>query len=77
MKWQPIEMAPKGEWVERPGPKGSTIRVHMPVRIIALMSNGAWTVSHWMADAERWCMFTKECPPEAWCMPPEPPEPTP
>ena len=74
MEWKPIDTAPKGEWVERPAGKGGTTKSHVPKRLIALMSNGDWTVSYWIEHAQRWNMFTKDSPPVAWCLPPAPPE---
>ena len=71
MTWQDMDTAPKGEWVEQPAGKDGTRMVHVPKRIIALMSNGDWTVSYWVPKDERWCMFTKGTPPVAWCLPPE------
>jgi len=71
MTWQDMATAPKGEWVERQAGKDGMRKVHIPKRIIALMSNGDWTVSYWIPDADRWNMFTKASPPRAWCLPPE------
>jgi hypothetical protein len=70
--WQPIEAAPRGEWVERQTGKG-VARVHVPERIIALMSDGSWTVSYWIEKDQRWNMFTKDAPPLGWFQPPPPP----
>jgi len=70
MEWnKDMDAAPRGEWVERKGPKDSTVKVHVPVRIIALMSTGEWTPSYWVEKSQRWCMFTKDSPPVAWMVP--------
>ena len=67
--WKSMDTAPKGEWVERQTGKG-VAQVHVPKRIIALMSDGDWTVSYWIEKAQRWNMFKKDSPPLAWCLPP-------
>jgi hypothetical protein len=63
--WQPIETAPKGQWVERQTGKG-VAKVHVPERIIARLPDGGWTVSYWIEKDQRWNMFTKDAPPTHW-----------
>lgn len=41
-------------------------RVPIRDRIFAAGTGGVVTVSYWIPDQERWCMFTKAVPPMAW-----------
>ncbi len=41
-------------------------RVHVRERIFAAGNGGVVTVSYWIPEHERWCMFTKAVPPMAW-----------
>jgi hypothetical protein len=41
-------------------------RVHARERIFAAGTGGVVTVSYWIPEHERWCMFTKAVPPMAW-----------
>lgn len=41
-------------------------RVHVRERIFAASSCGIVTVSYWIPEHARWCMFTKAVPPMAW-----------
>jgi hypothetical protein len=41
-------------------------RVHERERVFAAGTGGVVTVSYWIPDQERWCMFTKAVPPMAW-----------
>lgn len=61
-------------------PKGSVEKVHVTIRgkdvirerlnreiIIAADDKGkVVTKSYWIEKEERWCMFTKDCPPMCW-----------
>jgi len=41
-------------------------RVHERERIFAAGTGGVVTVSYWIPEQKRWCMFTKAVPPMAW-----------
>lgn len=75
MTKQDISTAPKGYFKEVPyGNKGKTRTIHIPEKFLTLTSDGRWTFSYWVAHAERWCMFTKDCPPKHWWPLPDIPE---
>lgn len=58
---------PKGEVVERPGPKGSVRKVHVPDLVIIAAPDGETvTVSRWIPDENRWNMIGKNEQPVAW-----------
>lgn len=66
MKWQSIKNAPKGKTRQVAVRGGGTREVHEPEYILAPTSDGKVTITYWVPSAERWCMFTKKCPPEKW-----------
>jgi hypothetical protein len=61
--------APKGHWVDDVkicfGKEVKSSR-HIPRYVIAAGSGDCVTLSYWMPAAERWSMFSKDCPPIAW-----------
>jgi hypothetical protein len=73
MEWQPIETAPKGSYKEVAVGKGGVRDHYEPEYILVPTSDGKVTISYWVPDQERWCMFTKKHPPKWWMPLPEPP----
>lgn len=62
-----IENAPRGKWVDQPGPKGSTRSVHQPELVIVVCGDAKTvTLSRWLPKEGRWNMLAKNETPVAW-----------
>lgn len=67
-----ISQAPRGTWKSVAGKAAGREnaiferQVHVREKVFAAGSGGVVTVSWWLPDEERWCMFAKEVPPLAW-----------
>lgn len=72
MEWQPIETAPKGGIKLVSGNKGVR-EMWISPRILTFTSAGDLTITYWVPDGERWCMFSKKTPPTHWMPLPSPP----
>lgn len=70
MKWQSIEDAPRGRYVEKRIGKEKVATVFSPDRVLTWKSGDDWRVSWFLPqgvegakDGDRWNFYTKDAPP--------------
>lgn len=67
-----ISQAPRGAWKSITGKAAGREnaaferQVHVREKVFSAGNGGVVTVSWWLPDEKRWCMFAKEVPPLAW-----------